>query len=67
MADLKPCPFCGGKAQLDHNQGGILTRSYVRCNSCGCKTWEFTISTEESSDMEAIEAWNRRVGDGRLN
>ena len=52
---LKPCPFCGGKAEI------LTTDSYsgfdycVMCISCiGNVDW---CNTKE----EAIEAWNRRV------
>ena len=60
MDELKPCPFCGGKAELRHF-AGINVTSYVRCMDCKAQTFEFRISTEQSSDEEAIEAWNRRV------
>ena len=47
---LKPCPFCGGEAEMEsHNE------YWAVCNDC-----------EGSTDMyltkqEAIEAWNKRV------
>ena len=65
MVELKPCPFCGGKAVLDHSSGLTLSlsMSYIRCNKCGAKTRMFAISTAESSDRQAAEAWNRRVKD----
>lgn len=63
MNDLKPCPFCGGDAQLDHVQLGITLYSKVRCLNCHCSTKEFCISTKVSSDELSIEAWNKRVGD----
>ncbi len=54
MDKLKPCPFCGGKAELDpkyHVVGCAL--EYGSCDvipqTWGCET-----------DEEAIEAWNRR-------
>lgn len=49
---LKPCPFCGGAA---HVVG--FSAKWVFCNSCGAEAQCF--DTEE----EAIEAWNRRVGE----
>ncbi len=49
---LKKCPFCGGEAHVV----GILTR-WVVCDECGAELKFF--KTEE----EAIEAWNRRVGE----
>ena len=54
MAELKPCPFCGGKAEMKS-----YTRFWVACDDCLSET--STYSTKE----EAIEAWNRRAKDGK--
>lgn len=71
MSELKPCPFCGGDAELDfakasfiytdvfgkaHDSGFFYT---VRCidNVCGCH-----IGIYEEPKM-AMEAWNRRTSD----
>lgn len=44
MDELKPCPFCGGKAYLEHigiekcrnpDNGDLITRWSVRCQKCG--------------------------------
>ena len=51
MTDLKPCPFCGGKAKSKGYQIGFR----VMCPECGGRAKLF--STAE----EAIEAWNRRA------
>jgi Lar family restriction alleviation protein len=62
--DLKPCPFCGGAAQLTHNAYGVaMNGSYVLCPGCGCTTKTFGISTAYASDEKATEAWNRRADD----
>ena len=59
MSELKSCPFCGSRAILHERTDGF----YVDCASQFgiCKvlpaTWIY--KTEE----EAIDAWNRRVGD----
>lgn len=62
MAELKPCPFCGGKAKfvLTFTAGG-LEYGYVRCakkypNCC-------VYQNKERKLNDAIEAWNRRAED----
>lgn len=53
MFKLKPCPFCGGEAQI------LIIKEQkfhsVRCIKC--RTLTDIYETEE----EAIEAWNRRA------
>lgn len=49
---LKPCPFCGSKNILLTNWG--LWRCW--CKDCLAKT------SDELKKIDAIEAWNRRVG-----
>lgn len=53
--DLKPCPFCGGKAKTDT----ILGRPGVTCTKC--RAFMRALFGEEEN--EVIEAWNRRVKD----
>lgn len=57
--ELKPCPFCGGKAELiiilGEDPFEMPLRWSVRCvNSC-CKQYPHV------SDRDAVEEWNRRV------
>ena len=61
MFELKPCPFCGGKARLFVN-GGVI----VICSKCYVGTRILTDSMEyESSAVETVvEAWNRRAENG---
>ena len=54
MAELKHCPFCGGKAEMK-----AYTKFWVVCDECLSET--ATYPTEE----EAKEAWNRRAEDGK--
>ena len=54
MPELKPCPFCDGKAAT------FWGYSYdVYCTSCHAR-----ISLDGMEDT--IEAWNRRTEDGKL-
>ncbi|MBQ9784280.1 MAG: Lar family restriction alleviation protein [Clostridia bacterium] len=50
--EIKPCPFCGGEAEL--YSGGI---KYVLCKECLATSCDF------KTEAEAIEAWNRRAND----
>ncbi len=66
MTELKPCPFCGGIPKMhmisqDFFDTGTYTTGYsVFCQNCRCAT-EY-----ELTQLEAIEAWNRRVDDGEI-
>lgn len=57
---LKPCPFCGGKAELVDT--GYW--SSVMCEQCKAVSKSFNHSGKHCSADKAIEAWNRRVNNG---
>lgn len=78
--EIKKCPFCGGNASLRQEQVTVekynpimsvpdfsigynskrdLIKYKVVCNKCKGMVGLY------SSDKTAIEAWNRRVDDGR--
>lgn len=54
MIELKPCPFCGGKADIYEPDVDIETH-LVYCTKCQAETQLF------AKREEAIEAWNRRA------
>ena len=59
MNELKPCPFCGGEAELlivPANSGLSGTKWVVVCKKGCCNQYPHI------SDHDAIEAWNRRPG-----
>ena len=54
--ELKSCPFCNGEYDGD----------YAYCRKCGRRTRLFecfngTGKTHEDTEVEAINAWNRRA------
>lgn len=57
MVELKPCPFCGGEAHIRQNGNRVFP--WVVCSDCIASTRVY------DSVEEAIEAWNRRAGDGK--
>lgn len=53
--ELKPCPFCGGKAYVARDfEISSWTVFFVRCICCLVRTNLFLTKSE------AISAWNRR-------
>ena len=62
MEELKPCPFCGGKAELTKCEYGDNTgHAFVLCRGCGSMTKKFNKSLNFCAVEEATQAWNRRV------
>lgn len=61
--ELKPCPFCGAKAEVHDcgefdNESLNVTysgKSGVHCTECSIATLPY------DNEQEAIEAWNRRA------
>ena len=60
MTDLKPCPFCGGEAELVSNDIGV----FVGCfhENCPIGPQTSTYLDGYATEAAAIAAWNARVG-----
>lgn len=54
---LKPCPFCGGRAELTKFRQTWSVGCARDILKCPCKPWTGSQWTEE----KAIEIWNRRA------
>ena len=64
--ELKPCPFCGGYANLMYDQDVALysdfkvietietERAYIQCSRCGAET-------HYAPAEQAIRHWNTRI------
>jgi len=73
MSELKPCPFCGGKAYFkaaDELADGTFINAYCGCHACGIELWsnykkshwEWAKKEDfEKSNQKAREAWNMRA------
>ena len=53
---LKPCPFCGGKAEMQ-TLYAPLHEYFVKCRKCGIEQKLY------KSRRTATIAWNRRTAD----
>ena len=59
MSELKPCPFCGGKAEMLINEYEDSRKEYlVACTEC-----DGMVERWREAEEEAVEQWNRRVSD----
>lgn len=75
--ELKPCPFCGGEAEIKqvnlglNDENAFIDSWLVECSQCKARTqWyggEFTRDTDGSVRFlkngrnEAVNDWNRRT------
>ena len=68
--ELKPCPFCGGKAKVNAKINPVFT-IWCECKKCHAKisgycpnmdNEEFVMEHIEKCRQLAIESWNRRAG-----
>ena len=63
MAELKPCPFCGGDVEETGgscNFGKKIMTLNVKCRKCGTSV-ALKTAWNTNAYIEAVEAWNRMV------
>lgn len=71
MPELKPCPFCGGEAELNFRKD--CCSWFIKCTNCNART-EGWCHNDRKSGKEIYEsiigcvedaayAWNRRATD----
>ena len=61
--ELKPCPFCGGGAEMSQGRFDGKDTSYVMCKKCAARGEFFVVSPKYASNEKAVKAWNRRTSD----
>ena len=54
MKELKPCPFCGHKKPRVEGPYASNDQYWIGCHKC------FAGTMYHDTEIEAIEAWNRR-------
>lgn len=79
--ELRPCPFCGGKAYIKVISRGHTETAYTIGAEIGCKTCAFhmradtVFTVDEFMNMNTIsdgvehmiEIWNRRADNGKTD
>ena len=58
--ELKPCPFCGGVAEVSFGYKGdnLIRLPFVECIDCAAST---DMSDHTYEVPQAISRWNRRA------
>ena len=66
MAELKPCPFCGGDGSLSTNVNAKIV--FGSCWDCGARgqVVQYKDHLSDEDITKAIELWNGRVDNGLL-
>ena len=71
--ELKPCPFCGGKAERKRCKAYYIDADYAHCTKCGATMPKVPINhffytqgkevrlTEEQAMQKTANEWNRRT------
>jgi Lar family restriction alleviation protein len=54
-SELKPCPFCGGRAYLISREKFKKKGKYIYCKNCRASS-----NDEYTTNENAIAAWNER-------
>lgn len=55
--NLKPCPFCGGEAEMLSDDEHV----WVRCKDCFVELYPFAKNVNYCAKEKAAELWNTRV------
>ena len=78
MAELKPCPFCGGEAEIHYQPMYMDMGVCVRCTECNARSrfilydckYAFyhgeqdVYITQGQATTDVENLWNRRVDNG---
>ncbi len=66
IADLKPCPFCGGEAHVSYYETESLwSHDQVTYTKVSCDECDISLQSEPGYETEAIQAWNTRALDAK--
>lgn len=76
--ELKPCPFCGERAKIKATNKSYGFTIWCQCENSDCAAMtvgycpemndeDHSIESIESCFRKAVEAWNRRANDGKVD
>lgn len=62
--DLKPCPFCGGKAKLNYERIPGENKGFwaqIICCNCHGRSGGTWAGSYNAAERKEVKAWNRRA------
>lgn len=59
--ELKPCPFCGSKAEL--NKWAVDDYYTISCLNIDCVLWASELEGKTNGKSSLIKLWNTRTGE----
>lgn len=76
--ELKPCPFCGERAGIKATNKSYGFTIWCQCENSDCaartvgycpemNNEDYCIESIESCFRKAVEAWNRRANNGKID
>ena len=68
--ELKPCPFCGGKASINYERIQGENKGFwaqVICNACHGRSGGTWASSYNTAERIEVKAWNRRANNGKID
>lgn len=64
--ELKPCPFCGGKAEMNYERIPGEDKGFwaqIICCNCHGRSGGTWAGSYNAAERKEVKAWNRRVSD----
>lgn len=63
MKELKPCPFCGEKDDIDYGvmTGTMYGLDYVQCEKCGALIHAIHIGNEKKQSKHGTGEWKNEL------
>ena len=63
-SDLKPCPFCGGNAEIKYEEYVTdVVSAFVYCTNCKVKFYVSFEDSKEEAYIKLVKLWNTRVNE----
>lgn len=70
--ELKPCPFCGGEAEIKEDSDTYFFRAWCECKKCHIQTRQWRVYTKKHDEKitsmliddckrKLTEHWNNRT------
>lgn len=70
ISELKPCPFCGGKAELYYERIPGENKGFwaqIICCNCHGRSGGTWAGSYNAAERKEVKAWNSRANNGKVD